>query len=81
MDLEVRDCLDVYLKWIATAILIIGVGVNSLGIYPLGPILLLLGGLTWLVVSIMWRDAALITTNGTMSLVSTLALIYNFFLL
>ena len=27
------------LKWIGTSVLILGTGINSLGIYPLGPIL------------------------------------------
>ena len=58
--------LDQKLKWVATVILIIGSFVNALGIYPLGPILLILGGFFWLVVSIMWREASLIVTNGVM---------------
>jgi hypothetical protein len=58
--------LDQKLKWVATVILIVGSFVNALGIYPLGPILLILGGFFWLVVSIMWREASLIVTNGVM---------------
>jgi hypothetical protein len=65
MEREMNN-LDQKLKWVATVILIVGSFVNALGIYPLGPILLILGGFFWLVVSIMWREASLIVTNGVM---------------
>ena len=55
--------LDVVLKWIATVILIVGSFVNAVGIYPLGPILLLAGGFVWLVVSFLWKEPAMIITN------------------
>jgi len=58
--------LDWYLKWVATAVLIAGTAVNSLGFYPLGPIILALGGVLWLIVSLMWREPALIVTNAVM---------------
>jgi hypothetical protein len=59
--------MDKYLKWVATLFLMIGVGANSLAIYPAGPLFTLAGGLTWLIVSIMWKEAALITTNIVLS--------------
>jgi hypothetical protein len=58
--------LDWYLKWAATAVLIAGTAVNSLGFYPLGPIILAVGGVLWLIVSLMWREPALIVTNAVM---------------
>lgn len=58
--------LDWYLKWMATAVLIAGTAVNSLGFYPLGPIILAVGGVLWLIVSLMWREPALIVTNAVM---------------
>ena len=58
--------LDWYLKWLATAVLIAGTAVNSLGFYPLGPIILAVGGVLWLIVSLMWREPALIVTNAVM---------------
>jgi hypothetical protein len=70
--------IDYYLKWIATGILMIGAGLNSLAIYPWGPLANLVGGLTWLVVAIMWREAALITTNVVLSTITILGLTYNF---
>jgi hypothetical protein len=58
--------LNSLLKWLGTVTLIIGTGVNSLGYYPLGPLILLLGGAFWLAVSIRWREPALIVTNAVM---------------
>ena len=63
------------LKWIGTSILVIGTGVNSLGIYPLGPILLGLGGLVWMTVGILWKENSLIITNLILSLVTFIGLL------
>jgi hypothetical protein len=65
------------LKWTATAILIVGTGVNGLGIYPLGPALLVLGGFIWLAVAIRIKDAPLIVTNLVMSVVGLAAIVYT----
>ena len=70
--------MDKYLKWIATGFLMIGVGANSLAIYPLGPLATLAGGLTWLIVSIMWKEAALITTNLVVSAITIIGLVYTY---
>ena len=66
--------MDKYLKWVATAFLMIGAALNSLNIYPWGPIANLFGGGTWLIVSIMWREAALITTNLVLSAITIVGL-------
>ena len=70
---------DWYIKWLATVTLIVGTGVNGLGIYPLGPIILTVGGLMWLSVSIMWKEPSLIVTNGIMSLTGLGTLCYMLF--
>ena len=70
--------MDSYLKWIATGFLMIGAALNSLNIYPLGPIMNLFGGLTWLVVSIMWKEAALITTNIVLFTITFIGLAYTY---
>lgn len=70
---------DWYIKWLATVTLIVGTGVNGLGIYPLGPIILTVGGLMWLSVSIMWKEPSLIVTNGIMSLTGAGTLCYMLF--
>ena len=72
--------LDTKLKWVATPVLIVATALTSLNIYPFGPILFLIGGLLWLVVSIMWKEPALIVTNLTLALVNAIGLIYNLFL-
>ena len=69
------------LKWMATSILITGSLVNSLGIYPAGIFILIIGGLLWLTVSILWREPALIVTNLVMTSVTIIGLMINFFFL
>ena len=66
------------LKWIATGFLMIGAACNSLNIYPIGPIATLIGGLCWLTVSIMQREAALITTNLVLSTITLVGLVYTY---
>jgi len=56
----------------------VGVGANSLAIYPLGPLATLVGGLCWLAVSIMWKEAALITTNLVLSAITVIGLVYTY---
>lgn len=53
------------LKWVATAILIVGTFVNAgfPELYPVGPLLLAMGGIVWLMVSVLWKEPALIVTN------------------
>lgn len=67
-----------FLKWAATVLLIIGTGINSFGYYPAGPLILLAGGLLWLVVSIRWRESALIVTNAVMTVVSVAGLALHY---
>jgi hypothetical protein len=67
----------IYAKWFATAVLIIGTAINSLGYYPLGPIILAVGGFIWLAVSIAWREPSLIITNAVMSLTGIAGLLYK----
>ena len=58
------------LKWLATAILIIGTFVNAgfPELYPVGPLLLAMGGVIWLIVSFLWKEPALIVTNMVLTL-------------
>lgn len=70
--------LNNILKWIATTLLIIGSGVNGFEHYhPIGPLILLSGGIIWLIVSIRWREPALIATNAAMSITGATTLILN----
>lgn len=69
--------LNAYLKWLATAILIVGTAVNGLGYYPMGPALLVLGGYIWLIVAIRVKDTPLIVTNAVMATVGLIAIVYT----
>lgn len=69
---------DQVLKWIATVILIVGTAVNNLGYQPEGPLLLLSGGVIWLIVSILWKEPALIITNLFMTVVAVVTLGYKY---
>lgn len=72
----------VILKWIATVTLIAGSYINSARIgdeASLGPWILVVGGLLWLVVSIAWRERALIVTNTCMVLAGAIPLISKWF--
>jgi hypothetical protein len=66
------------LEWTATAILIVGTAVNSLGLYPWGPMILIFGGLIWLVVAVYWRSTPLIVTNAVMLLTGIVGLLYHY---
>ena len=74
-----NDRLNQWLEWVGTAILILGTAVNSLGYYPLGPILLCWGGVFWLTVSIRWRKASLIVVNTIMLLTALTGLFWHYF--
>ena len=74
-----NDRINWYLEWIATAILIVGSAVNSLGYYPQGPILLCLGGVVWFVVALRWRKASLMIVNGVMLLSGVGGLLWKYF--
>ena len=67
-------------KWAATFSLILGTGLNSLEIYPLGSFVMLLGGILWTVVSIHWKEKALIVTNLTLTVVNTVGLTMHYIL-
>ena len=67
-----------YLKWSATAFLVLGTLLNSLGYYPAGPIVMVLSGIQWSVVSWIWKERSLIVTNFTITAVGACGLIYNY---
>jgi hypothetical protein len=71
--------MNTVLKWLGTAILIVGTAVNSLNIYPWGVILLIIGGWTWLIVAVRIKDRPLIVTNLVMSMTALIGLIWQYF--
>jgi len=58
--------VDSVLKWLATLTLIVGSGVNAMGVYPVGPLILIGGGILWLTVAVIWKEWSLIVTNALM---------------
>lgn len=66
-----------FVKWGATATLIVSVALNGLGIYPLGPLVQIVGGLLWTVASVRMNDVPLIVTNSVMTLVGIIAIGYR----
>lgn len=68
------------LKWLGTATLILGTLVNGLNIYPLGVIMLSIGGLIWLTAAVIVEDRPLIVTNLVMSLTGLAGVVYNVFI-
>jgi hypothetical protein len=67
--------LDIYLKWLATAVTIVGAVLVSINYYPVGPAMLNLGAAIWLIVSIMWREWSLIIINASLLLIYTAGLV------
>lgn len=68
--------VDWYLKWIASAFVLMAMsirGVEGMEIYDL--YLSIVGIFLWLIVSVMWKDRALILLNGVglMFLINNLA--------
>jgi len=67
-----------YLKWLATFVTIVGAVCTSINLYPLGPALLNLGALLWLIVAIAWREWSLIVINATLLAIYTIGLVVKF---
>ena len=57
--------LDWYIKWIASVFILISIAFRAADGYVLWDLIFgTLGVIGWLIVSIMWRDRALILLNG-----------------
>ena len=67
------------MQWSATTILIIGTLINSLGFYPIGPILLTIGGIIWFIVAVRWRVVSLMVNNGVIVLMSLIGFLYHYY--
>lgn len=67
--------LDIYLKWLATVVTIIGAVLVSIDYYPIGPVMLNLGAAIWLIVAFMWREWSLIIINASLLLIYSVGLI------
>ena len=57
------------MKWISTGIMLLAALAIVEGVHPMSIYLLNLGGLAWLITSIMWREWSLIVVNASLLLV------------
>jgi hypothetical protein len=68
--------IDWYIKWIASIILIIGICFRSTQQFPeLDLILSFSGCLLWTIVSLMWKDRAMIVLNVVATFVLAMGLV------
>lgn len=69
---------DNQIKWLGTTTLITGTAVNGLNIYPLGVLILVLGGVFWTIAAVRAKDNALIVVNVVMALTALAGVLYNY---
>jgi len=55
--------LDKILEWTSTAVLLVGVYLTAVNVYPMNVYISLLGNFGWLVVAVMWRKWSLLTVQ------------------
>ena len=67
--------LNNILKWVATAITLIGAVLTSLNIYPLNVIAFNLGSVFWLIFAIRIKEPSLIVVNAGLLLVYVAGLV------
>lgn len=67
--------LNDILKWVATAITLIGAVLTSLNIYPLNVIAFNLGSVLWLIFAIRIKEPSLIVVNSGLLLVYVAGLV------
>ena len=73
---KIINKIDWYIKWIASIILIIGICFRSTQQFPeLDLILSFSGCLLWTIVSLMWKDRAMIVLNVVATFVLAMGLV------
>jgi len=55
--------IDKFLEWSSTAILLVGVYLTAVNVYPINVYISLIGNLGWFVVAILWRKWSLLTVQ------------------
>ena len=70
--------LSWYIKWVATAIIIVGACLNSFELQPYSHIVMCVGAGLWLVVGILWYDRALIVVNSAIMAIYLAGLVMFF---
>jgi len=69
--------LDFYVKWAATAVIVLATLSNALDIIPLNKILFLLGCVLWAWGGVLWRQPSLWILNVFCGLLYIIGLIYK----
>jgi hypothetical protein len=69
--------LDFYLKWTATAIIVLATLANAFDVVPLNKILFLLGSCMWTAVGLLWKQPSLWTLNLFCVTVYIIGLLYH----
>jgi hypothetical protein len=54
---------DKILEWTSTAVLLVGVYLTAVNIYPINVYISLVGNFGWLVVAVLWRKWSLLTVQ------------------
>ena len=55
--------LDKIVEWTSTAVLLVGVYLTAVNIYPMNVYISLIGNFGWLVVAVLWRKWSLVTVQ------------------
>lgn len=61
--MKIEKPVEFFLEWISTGILLIGVWLTAINVYPLNVVFSILGNLGWLTVAVIWRKISLITVQ------------------
>jgi hypothetical protein len=59
--------LDKILEWTSTAVLLVGVYLTAVNIYPINVYISLIGNFGWLIVAIIWRKWSLLVVQLVIS--------------
>ncbi len=54
----------IWFEWFSTAVLILGVGLTSLNIFPWNLYISLTGNLLWFIIGVRWRKWSLVTIQA-----------------
>ena len=71
--------LSWYIKWAASAFLIIGMMLASVNLFPYNIMVASVGVLGWLIVGMLWHDRALIVLNAISLAIYLMGVIGHYF--
>ena len=71
--------LSLYIKWVSSIFIIIGMALSSANIFPLNIIIHGIGVSGWLVVGMLWHDRALIFLNAVAIFVYATGLLNHYY--